>query len=193
MTNPVRYLAAEEREVAEIRRHPIVLVRPVAETLGIIVAASLVGGLLTPDSGDDLIDQMLAVVVIVFVLRLLWRGANWWETRVVLTNRRILEVSGLLTRRVASMSLDKVTDTTYRRSLLGRLIGYGDLCVESPGQEQGLYTIDRLPRPDEFYRTVMTVLIAGSPSPTDHEESVEHVAARRPDEDDTGPLPTVIV
>ena len=192
MTNPVRYLAAEEREVAEIRRHPIVLVRPVLETLGAIVGTSLLGLLLSPGSGDDLIDRILAGVVVVFVLRLLWRVANWWEARIVLTSRRLLEVSGLLTRRVASMALDKVTDTTYRRSVLGRILGYGDLCVESPGQEQGLYTIDHLPRPDEFYRTVMTVLIAESP-PAKADEPPEHAPVRPPDEEDTGPLPTVIV
>ena len=100
----------------------------------------------------------------------------------------IFEVSGLLSRKVASMPLTRVTDMTYRRSLLGRLLGYGDLIVESAGQDQALTTINFLPNPDEFYRTV-TALVGGVMARPDPE--TVHEASW--DDEDTGPLPRVIV
>jgi uncharacterized membrane protein YdbT with pleckstrin-like domain len=119
--------------------------------------------------------------------RFAWRGWEWNVAHIVVTDRRIFEVSGLISRRVASMPLTKVTDMTYHRSLLGRLLGYGDLRVESPGQKQAVEKIAFLPKPDDFYRTVTSLVMAKSPT---HRETV----ADRVDTDDpTGPLPRVIV
>ena len=114
---------------------------------------------------------------------------------IVVTDQRIFEVSGVLTRKVASMPLTRVTDMTYRRSLLGRLLGYGDLIVESAGQDQALSHIDHLPDPDGFYRTITSLVTAGIPSllPEDEDQELWLPYDRSSDEDDTGPLPRVIV
>jgi hypothetical protein len=52
------------------------------------------------------------------------------------------------------MPLGKVTDLTFRRSLSGRLFGYGTIVVESAGQIQALNRIDYLPRPEEIYEAL---------------------------------------
>ncbi len=85
------------------------------------------------------------------------------------------------------MPLTRVTDMTYRRSIAGRLLGYGDLIVESAGQDQALSRIERIPHPDHFYRTITSLVTAGLPSmmPDD--------GAGPADEEDTGPLPQVVV
>ncbi len=49
---------------------------------------------------------------------------------------------GVFTRRVAMMPLMKVTDMSYNRSVLGRLVGYGEFVLESAGQEQALRTVE---------------------------------------------------
>lgn len=186
MRGTERYLAMDESIVCRVRRHPAVLFRPFIEALGVIVAAAFLGTWLSPSESSDIIDTALGLIAIFFMARFSWRGWEWNVAHIVVTDRRIFEVSGLLARRVASTPLTKVTDMTYHRSLLGRILGYGDLRVESPGQKQAVEQIAYLPKPDDFYRTITSLVMAKSPT---HRDDL----ASRVDTEDTGPLPRVIV
>lgn len=159
--------------------------------------AGAIGWFTSPSEGSDRIDIVLGVIALAFAARLGWKVWQWRSDTIVVTDQRIFEVSGVLTRKVASMPLTRVTDMTYQRSLLGRLLGYGDLIVESAGQDQALGRIEHLPHPDGFYRTITSLVTAGIPSllPED-EDDAQHLWLpddRSSDEDDTGPLPRVIV
>ena len=63
-------------------------------------------------------------------------------------------VSGFMVRKVAMMPLARVTDMSFQRSALGRLLGYGEFIVESAGEEQALRSIDFLPYPEQLYLEV---------------------------------------
>jgi uncharacterized membrane protein YdbT with pleckstrin-like domain len=185
----VSYLTHSERVMLHTRRHYATLLPPLALTVAVVAAAALLGSLTSPYRSDHPIDTLLGAVAIAFVVRFLWRSLLWWCDRVMVTDERMLEISGILTRRVASTPLSKLTDLTYRRSLAGRLLGYGQLVLETPGQHQALTNIDYLPHPDDFYRT-LTELVMSHLGPAPAEEGA---AARRAEDDDTGPLPRVIV
>jgi uncharacterized membrane protein YdbT with pleckstrin-like domain len=188
----MRYLGVDESSILEVRRHVAVLLRPFAVTVVAIVVASAIGSLASPQRGDNALDMLLGWVAIGFAVRLLWKALGWWWDRIVVTDQRMFEVSGILTRKVSSMPLAKLTDLTYRRSVPGRLLGYGDLVVETPGQEQALTHIDFLPRPDEFYRALTSmVLTRFTDTRPDTESELPDVVPL--DDDDTGPLPRVIV
>ncbi len=88
------------------------------------------------------------------MVRLIWQAINWAVDYFVITSKRILLTSGVFTRSVAMMPLSKVTDMSFRRSLAGRLLGYGEFVVESAGQDQALRTIDHIPYPEDLYRRV---------------------------------------
>lgn len=185
-----RYLSGTEESVLEVRRHPFSLARPAAASLGALLGASFIGSVTSWENGNDLIDTLVGLVAIFFVGRLFWKLLVWWEDRIVVTDQRIFEVSGILTRKVASMPLEKVTDMTYRRTIGGRLFGYGELVVETPGQTQAMDHIAFLPRPDVFYRTV-TSLVNSHPPPA--RVVFDQTMSRGPDEDDTGPLPRIVL
>jgi membrane protein YdbS with pleckstrin-like domain len=153
------------------------------------VIATAVGVVTSPRDGGDLVDLLLGVFAAFFILRFVWKLWQWRADRIIVTDRRIFEVSGVLTRNVASMPLAKMTDITYRRSILGRLFGYGELIVETAGQDQALQRISHLPRPDDFYRTI-TWLVTGGLTPKSDPEGLDLFDD---DEEDTGPLPRVIV
>jgi membrane protein YdbS with pleckstrin-like domain len=184
-----RYLAADETNVLEVRRHIVILVRPLVAALIAIVVAGMIGWATSPSSGSETVDLVAGLIALAFAARLGWRTWQWHVDRIVVTDQRIFEVSGILTRKVASMPLTRVTDMTYRRSLLGRLHGYGDIIVESAGQDQALSHIECLPHPDDFYRTITSLVTAGIPSLLPEGETEIHL----PDDEDTGPLPRVIV
>jgi uncharacterized membrane protein YdbT with pleckstrin-like domain len=198
-----RYLASGETAMLQVRRHVVVLAKPLAQALAVIVMTSAVGAYLTPAQGAHPIDTGLGLVAIAFVARLLWKVGEWWVDRVVVTDQRMLEVSGILTRRIASMPLAKLTDLTYSRTVPGRVLGYGDLVVETAGQDQALTHIDYLPNPDAFYRALTSLVMArfAQAAPEDEQRMTpvpdidEETGAWQydPDEEDTGPLPPVIV
>lgn len=182
-----RYLASDERIVLSVRRHWIVVVGATAAAIVAIFVAGTIGWVASPSDGAAWLDNALGIVALVFAARAGWRLWQWWVDRIIVTDQRIFEVSGVLTRKVASMPLARVTDMTYRRSILGRLLGYGDFIVESAGQEQALGRIERIPHPDDFYRKITSLVTAGLPSLADEGDFVAV------DEEDTGPLPQVIV
>ena len=184
----MRYLGEGEEAVLEVRHHPLKLGRPALVAVGVLVAASFIGAVTSWEDGSDFVDTVAGLIAIAFVIRLLWKVLMWWCDRIVVTDQRIVEVSGVLTRKVASMPLEKVTDMTYRRTIGGRIFGYGDLLVESAGQKQAMDEIVYLPRPDEFYRTV-TSLAGSQVAPA----RVLVDATGGPDDDDTGPLPRIVL
>jgi hypothetical protein len=187
MAGEGRYLALDERLVVRMRRHPAVLAVTGLQTLGVILVGVVFSAFLTPGKGNGFVDTILGLLILGALARFGWRMWEWSVDRIVVTDKRLLEVSGLVSRKVGSMPLDKVTDMTYRRSFPGRIFRYGAFIVESPGQKQALELINFIPQPDEFYQTV-TSLVMGRP---DHVP--QDLPVPEPDDDDTGPLPRVIV
>lgn len=146
MSDEKNYLFGGEEVVLVVRRHPIVLIKPVIfPFLGLTL---LIG-----------IPAMFTFLVFsIASLYFAWKLGLWWLDRFVLTTNRILSTSGIITKSVVSMPLAKITDLTYTRSLLGRMLGYGRLHLESAGQV-GLESIDHLPDPDHFYRMTMSLAL----------------------------------
>jgi len=79
---------------------------------------------------------------------------SWWVERIVVTDKRILMTTGLFTTRVLMMPISKVTDLTYKRTVNGRMLGYGTMIVESAGQFQALNHIEYLPKPEQVYDAI---------------------------------------
>lgn len=161
--SPQRYLLPTERGVIETRRHWAILIKPIMQTL---VVAAIALGLSYALPYIEWVQTVAWWLVILAFLRLSWVFADWYVERLVITNKRFLLSTGLVTRKVAIMPLTKVTDMTYQRSVLGQMLGYGVFIVESAGQDQALSRIDYLPHPDELYQRVSSMLF-GEMAPID--------------------------
>ena len=195
-----QYLAEGENLALAVRRHWTMFMRSGAQSLGVLVAAFGLDSLTSDPGAPGALDPLWRLVSTIVVLFFAWQVLSWWLTSLVVTDHRVYEVSGLLSRNVASMPLSKMTDITYHRSLVGRILGYGELILESAGQEQALSRITHLPDPLNFYRTV-TLLVtkagAGRPRGTEDEEGVaargvpEELFQDEQDDDDTDEIPPV--
>lgn len=149
-----RYLADGETEVLSTRRHLAAVLVPFLVTIGVGWAASAIGAASGPRNGGDQLGTVLGWIVLVFVVRFLFKLLLWWYDIIFVTDRRIFEVRGLVPQHVYSMPLWKVIDLTYRRTFWGFLLGYGALILETAGQDQALDHMNYLPDPDGFYRAV---------------------------------------
>jgi hypothetical protein len=77
---------------------------------------------------------------------------------VFITTKRVITVSGIITRRVNMMPLSKMTDMNYTRTPMGLILGYGSFRLESAGQNQAIELLGRIPDPDDSYRYVQNLL-----------------------------------
>ena len=185
-----RYLLRGEYLVAEIHRHRIVLLKPF---LAVVGAAALaiwidlnVGG-----TGSSPVVRLVWAAALVVLAWALWRWAEWRNERFVVTDKRILLFRGFVTKRVPMMPLTKVTDMTYERSILGRLLGYGTFVLESAGQDQALSRIDHVPNSDANYRKIIAEIFGVSDESAEEEGEYvsEEEAAWETEHDVPDPTP----
>jgi uncharacterized membrane protein YdbT with pleckstrin-like domain len=145
------YLLPTERRVIRVRKHWAYMLDHLTST-SLVLLALVIGERLLPDS--VLIDNITWYVALVAVLRFTVLTILWWIERIVITDKRVMLAQGIITHNVGMMPLSKVTDLTFRRTLGGRMFGYGTIVVESAGQIQALNEIDYLPRPEEIYEAL---------------------------------------
>lgn len=158
-----QYLIPSESHAIEVRHHWAFLGGPIIATV-----AFWIGGLgLLALTIDLPILRAASVFFLLFSLAwLMWQVTEWWFERFVVTDRRVLLLTGVFTKKVAVMPLAKVTDLTYERSVPGRLLGYGAFIIESAGQQQSLRRIEYIPAPLALYHEVSSLLF-GSRSARD--------------------------
>ena len=75
----------------------------------------------------------------------------------MITNERILLVEGLIARRITALPLRLVIDTTYRRTIVGRILGYCNLELNLSGHP-GLRSLTRVPNADRVYALILRLL-----------------------------------
>lgn len=151
------YLLPTERRVIRVRQHWAVMAKHIWQTLlfiaAMLVAESLLDGRTSPDV-DVIIDNVTFYLALVAALRFTANTILWWIERIVITDKRVMIAQGIIVHNVGMMPLGKVTDLTFRRTLSGRMLGYGTMVVESAGQIQALNQIDYMPRPEEIYEAL---------------------------------------
>lgn len=157
-----KHLLPHERQVITVRFHPAVLIRPVAEVLGGLALAGLLST--TVAHGNGVVMLVIWVAWLVLVARLLYKIYEWLEDYFVVTSQRLLLATGVFTRNVNMMPLTKVTDMSFKRSTMGRILGYGEFIVESAGQDQALRRVDHLPYPEQLYLEVCGLIFKDSGS-----------------------------
>jgi len=149
-----RYLFPTEKFRGEWKRHWIQLAKEGGVAIAATIAMGYIAGWLTKHNQTQLRTAVLVIWAII-ILWCAWRVADWWYDRFILTNKRVMVVSGIFTRNVAMMPLLRVTDMKYVQSLTGRMFGYGHFELESAGQDQALRNIRNLPNPNELYLRIV--------------------------------------
>ena len=120
-TSVNKYLLPHERQVITVHRHPAVLIRPIFEVLVGLAIAGWLSSSVAHGNGTALL--VIWILWVLLLLRLAVKAYEWSETYFVVTSQRMLLQTGLVTRKVNMMPLSKVTDMSFQRSSLGRILG----------------------------------------------------------------------
>ncbi|MEJ3743207.1 PH domain-containing protein [Actinomycetes bacterium KLBMP 9797] len=149
-----RYLFPTERYRGEWKRHWIHLTTPLLVGTVATFALGYLSGFLARQEVQGL--TTVAVIIWLAVMGwVAWQVGDWYFDRFILTNKRVMVVNGIITRKVGMMPLLRVTDMKYEQSPLGRALNYGTFVLESAGQDQALREIKHLPNPNELYLRVV--------------------------------------
>jgi len=146
------YLLDTERRVIRVRLHWACLTWDIFEAVALLAVAVMVSYLLPPSMW--LLQNVLWYAALFVVLRLAYVVLMWWVERIVVTDKRMMMTTGIITTKVLMMPIGKVTDLTYERPLMGRLLGYGTMIVESAGQIQALNRLEYLPKAEQVYDAI---------------------------------------
>jgi uncharacterized membrane protein YdbT with pleckstrin-like domain len=154
-----KYLLPHEHQVITVRKHPAVLLKPILVVLlGLVIAAVISTTIARSQAG---VVGFVWIAWAVLLLYLVGKVIEWSQDYFIVTSRRMLLATGVVTRKVAMMPLVKVTDMSFQRSTLGRLLGYGEFILESAGQDQALRVVDYLPYPEQLYLEVCGLIFPG--------------------------------
>jgi uncharacterized membrane protein YdbT with pleckstrin-like domain len=145
------YVLPTERRVIRFRRHWFVIVNEVVQA-AVLVIILMIAAAVLPEG--PVLSNMLWYGALLVLIKASYKISEWWVEKVVMTDKRVMLAEGVFTQKVGMMPLGKVTDLTFERTFMGRILGYGTLVIESAGQIQALSRISYMPDPDEFYEAI---------------------------------------
>ena len=83
-----------------------------------------------------------------------WTALRYVNQEYVLTNRRVIQVEGVLNRTATDSSLEKINDAVLTQSIFGRMFDFGDLAVLTAA-ESGIERMHMLRDPIVFKKTML--------------------------------------
>lgn len=153
MGYPAKLLNPGETIAIDVRPHWRYLAGALFAT-AVVVAGAIVALVENVPSWALLI---IAAVLVVVLVWLAVRYLKWTTTTFVVTNQRLIMRRGVFKRLGREILLDRLTDISYDQTFMDRILGCGDILIESPGRDSQERFQD-LPHPvriqNEIYRLV---------------------------------------
>ena len=89
------------------------------------------------------------ILVLVPLIGMLRDFIIWYNRQYIVTNRRVIQISGVFRKDVVDSSLEKVNDVKMSQSFFGRLFDYGDIEILT-ASEIGVNLFKRIGDPVKF-------------------------------------------
>lgn len=146
MPFPKKNLNADESVALDLHPHWWYFAGPAATVAGVVVLGII---LLAkgPDGGAG--DALRIVVIAALVISAIWlllRYLQWVTTHFVITSSRVVFRTGVFAKSGIEIPLERVNNVNFNQSVFERMLGAGDLLIESGGEDgQSRYSDIRHP------------------------------------------------
>jgi hypothetical protein len=149
-------LSTGERMIHRAKQHWFVFVWGARYTILAVIVAVVLLILKTNLSQpwQDYLNYAALALFVGGVALLVWVVLRYLNQEYILTNRRVIEVEGVLNKKVTDSSLEKINDAILTQSIFGRIFGFGDLEVLT-ASEAGISLFRMLINPMGFKRAMM--------------------------------------
>lgn len=135
MAFPPALLNENEEVVLDLRPHWIMMTLSSATLFGALVLGVLLAQLWDPDGLFGSVIDWASLGG--FLVALGWVGLTYWRwatTHFVLTTDRIISREGIVRKHGIDIPLDRVNTVIFTQGLIERMVGAGDLVIESASE-----------------------------------------------------------
>lgn len=149
---PRKHINEGEELILDLHPHWIFL----APSVSSLLAAVIVGLWIILGTHGTVKTYLAPVVGVLVLVVLVWFGvryAKWVTTEFAVTSQRVMSMSGVFTKRGIQIPLERINTVEYSRTLIERMLGAGDLVIES-ASDGGRQTFDDIRRPDDVQREI---------------------------------------
>jgi uncharacterized membrane protein YdbT with pleckstrin-like domain len=133
MPYPSRLLNEGEDIALDLKPHWWFFGRNILIGIPLLVLFALILG-----TAGDTQRNLLWVWVAVAIAWAIWlaiKFVNWYFTHFVVTNKRVIFRTGVVSKRGVEIPLDRINNINFHQRILERVIGAGDLAIESAGKD----------------------------------------------------------
>jgi uncharacterized membrane protein YdbT with pleckstrin-like domain len=150
---PRRLLAEGEELVLDLRPHWIALVWPLAEIALDVAGVALILAYM-PDAWPTWVRWLVVAVGLGLILfSAMPKIVAWATSHFVVTTERVIHREGWFAKRSMEIPLENISDVRFNQTVFERLIGGGDLILESAG-EFGQQSFTNIRRPESVQKTI---------------------------------------
>ena len=154
MPYPKKNLNSSETIALDMHPHWWYFAQPAAALVGSIVIGIVV--LSKTESGDTAGKAARLATVALLVITALWligRFLKWLTTNFVITSQRIIFRQGVFAKSGIEIPLERVNNVNFNQGVFERILGAGDLLIESGG-EDGQQRFTDIRHPDKVQNLV---------------------------------------
>lgn len=134
-----KLLAQGERVELELRTHVKTILAPILVFIVTVAAVAYLLKLASDNTWPSWATWVIVVIgLLIFVVWVAIPLIKWRSTQYVVTNRRLLTRSGLITRTGRDIPLYRINDVTYEKGPLDRILKCGTLIVSDATDKAGM-------------------------------------------------------
>lgn len=152
---PAQLINEGEEVILDLKPHWWFFFRDLIGGTILLVAAIAWFGFLSDSNWTSWLGWPLALGLVVFAGMVVLDYLRWTYTHFVLTDRRVISRSGIVSKRGTEIPLERINNIDFSQRLFERAIGAGDLSIESAGRD-GQSHFQNVRHPDavqqEIYR-----------------------------------------
>jgi uncharacterized membrane protein YdbT with pleckstrin-like domain len=148
---PRTLLAEHETLILDLRPHWVALTGPALWTIAWLALTVLEYRLDVIPTGAKGI--VAAIIVLAWVFLSVLPFLRWRYTMFVLTSDRLITRRGIIAKHSKEIPLENINDVAFSQSVLERMVGAGDLLIESAG-ERGQEHIENVRNPEQVQLTI---------------------------------------
>jgi uncharacterized membrane protein YdbT with pleckstrin-like domain len=160
-----------------------------AEAVAALVGSIALGILFLAVGAESWLKWLAVILIVVSALWTLVRYLRWMTTNFVITSDRIIFRHGLFAKSGIEIPLERVNSVHFSQSILERVLGAGDLLIES-GAEGGQQRFTDVKSPDKIQNLIHSQMelnelrmrdsgASGGSRSSDHAGQLERLEAMR--------------
>jgi hypothetical protein len=171
-------LGQNERIILVTRQHGFVLFSAILAEITItliLIAIVIAATIYFPPAAFGFVLVLLPLISMVRDI-LIWNNHEY-----IVTNRRVIQISGIFNKNVVDSSLEKVNDVKMNQTFFGRMFDYGDVEILT-ASETGVNLFKRIGDPVKFKTAMLNAKeklgYEGTGSHGQHTESIPEMIAK---------------